>query len=155
MKHFGSIVLLGVKFIKKMPSKRSHNANMKKLFDKPMPKLRLVNIKLTQVMPFTDKQSWSWTSTHHNWCFRTRRAGYSHSYIVNMLLNSPSYEIKCIWIWNSYSQVVVATGDYPISLIYDNCPTNQWVYDSAKVYFQCLGRYDYCMYNYVYIFRNI
>lgn len=54
MKHFGSIVLLGVKFIKKMPSKRSHNANMKKLFDKPMPKLRLVNIKLTQVMPFTD-----------------------------------------------------------------------------------------------------
>ena len=49
------------------------------------------------------------------------------------------------------SQAVADPGGCPISLICDNCPTNQEVYDKfrgpGKMYFKCLGRFVYCVYN--------
>ena len=46
----------------------------------------------------------------------------------------------------------------PVSLICDNCPTNQGVYDKfrgqGRLYFERLGRYVYCVCDYVHIFEN-
>ena len=60
------------------------------------------------------------------------------------------------WSWTNHtdaSQAVVDAGGFPISLICDNCPTNQVAYD--KFMGKCLGRYVYCVYDYIHIFKNI
>ena len=56
------------------------------------------------------------------------------------------------------TRAVADAGGVPVSLICDNCATNQGVYSRMggpeKVYLESVGIHVYCAYDYVHIFKN-
>ena len=170
----GSIALLRTKFVKGMPQMLSGYKSEKVVWQN-------YNWAKVSQHPFWQSQTYlgkAFTSVHvlghmhatwvmlQNWQTCCSRSCYQNclpSWWTSVYSSgNSSCKREYMWSWANHtdaSQVVVDAGGFPISLICDNCPTNQGAYDKfmgpCNGFFKCLGRYVYCVYDYIHIFKNI
>ena len=171
LRRSGVLALPCVTTMKRLFRGSFQDANLPPLFQKLKPQQRLVNllfdeVKLTQTLRFSGGHILGYEQNGDNEVLATHalvleivchHGGPRHILRVCPVAKLKSDDFKSIL--QEAICTIMKSGGSVISLICDNCPTNQGVYTKlggpGRIHLDHLGIFLFLVYDYVHIFKNI
>ena len=176
LRRSGALALPCVTTMKKLLSRSFQDANLPILSQELKLQQRLVNVlfdevKLTQTMRFSGGHILGHATNATNESAESEILA-THALVIEIICHygGPRYILRVCPVAKLNSEslknilqeamyVIIKSGGSIISLICDNCPTNQGVYGKlggpGKVHLEQLGVFIFLVFDYVHIFKNV
>ena len=170
----GVLAIPSVATIKKLLRASFHDDNLVALFQELKPQQRLVNVlfdevKLISTLRFTGVHALGYAENSSQ---NSKETLATHALVIEIVCHhgGPKYVLRVRPVAKLNADdlkkilqeamfAIVKAGGRIVSLVCDNCPTNQGVYSKldgpGKVHLENIGITAFLVYDYVHIFKNI